>query len=98
MCAWGTQILYEYTNKIDWTDQELESLLNPSCSDLQKRIQKQHSITAYQVIASGLQGIWTYFLKAFLEDVFLASNIIFNIMSNSARRYIMSNAYLTLKK
>lgn len=31
--AW-TQILHEYTHKVDWSDQELENLLKPSCPGL----------------------------------------------------------------
>jgi hypothetical protein len=95
--AW-TQILYEYTDKVDWSDQELGNLLKPSCPGLQILIQNRHAIKAHQLVASGLQGIWTYFVKAFLEDLFLPSHIIYNIMSSSAKRYISNNAYLTLKK
>ena len=37
--AW-TRILYEYTSKLDWSDQELQNLLKPSCPGLQTLIQK----------------------------------------------------------
>lgn len=51
-------------------------------------IQIRHLIKAHQLVASGLQGIWTYSIKAFLEEFFLPSNALFNIMSTSAKRYI----------
>jgi hypothetical protein len=81
--AW-TDLLFDYTDKLDWTDQELEDLLKPSCPGLQTLIQKKHSIKPHQLIASGLHGIWSYFVKAFLENTFLPSTALYNIMSNSA--------------
>ena len=95
--AW-TRILYEYTSKLDWSDQDLENLLKPSCPGLQKLIQKPYLIKAHQLVASGLQGIWTYSIKAFLENIFLSSNALYKIMANSAIRYNSNNVYLTLKK
>jgi Reverse transcriptase (RNA-dependent DNA polymerase)/zinc-binding in reverse transcriptase/Endonuclease/Exonuclease/phosphatase family len=95
--AW-TDLLHNYTDKVDWTDLELENLLKPSCPVLQTIIQKKYSIKAHQLVASGLHGIWSYFLKAFLENTFLPSTALYNIMSNSAIRYNANNAYFTLKK
>ena len=68
-----------------------------SCPGLKNFIQNRHAINAHQLVASGLQGVWSYFVKAFLENVFLPSNAIYNIMSNSAKRYNANNAYLTPK-
>jgi hypothetical protein len=79
--AW-TQTLHEYTDKFDWSDQELENLLEPNAPGLQILIQTRYSTKTHQLVASGLQGIWTYFLKVFLEEVFLPSNALFNIMSS----------------
>ena len=93
-----TDLLFDYTDKLDWSDQELEDLLKPSCPGLKNFIQNRHAISAHQLVASGLQGVWSYFVKAFLENVFLPSNAIYNVMSNGAKRYNANNAYLTLKK
>jgi len=95
--AW-TDLLFDYTDKLDWSDQELEDPLKPSCPGLKNFIQNRHAINAHQLVASGLQGVWSYFVKAFLENIFLPLNAIYNIMSNSAKRYNANNAYITLKK
>jgi len=92
------QLLYKYTNKVDWLDQELENLLKPSRPDFQTLIQKRYLIKVHQLVASGLQGVWTYFIKIFLEELFLPSQTIYSIMSSSTKRYISNKAYLTLKK
>ena len=76
--AW-TDLLFDYTDKLDWSDQELEDLLKPSCPGLKNLIQNRHVINAHQLVASGLQGVWSYYLKAFLENVFLSSNALYNI-------------------
>ena len=95
--AW-TDLLFDYTDKPDWTDQELEDLLKPSSPGLKNLIQDTHAIKAHQLVASGLQGIWSYFIKAFLENDFLPSIAIYKIMSSSAKKYNTYNAYLALKK
>lgn len=67
----------------------LISTLKPSCPGLQTLVKKKHLIKAHQLVASSLQGIWAYFLKVFLENVFLPLNALYNIMS----RYNANNAF-----
>ena len=75
-------LLFDYTDKLDWSDQELENILKPSCPGLKNLIQDRHAIKTHQLVASGLQGIWSYFLKAFLENEFLPAIAIYKIMSS----------------
>lgn len=91
-------LLHDYTEKVDWTDLELENPLKLSRPGLPTLFQKKHLIKAHQFVASGLQGICSHFLKIFLENVFLSSTALYNIMTSRAKRYNGNNAYLTLKE
>ena len=95
--AWE-DLLAHYTDRISWSDQELEQLLRPDCSSLHGLIPATHKILPHQLVAAALQGIWSYNLQVYLEDTFLPSEAIFNIMATSAKKYCIHNGHIDALK
>lgn len=59
--------LFYYTEQVSWTEQEPEQALLPGCPSLKGLVLAKHKISPHQLVAAGLQGIWSYILQAYLE-------------------------------
>ena len=87
--AWTTY-LAEYTNKSQWTDAELEDL-----TSLSRRIpspKQQHNITAVQLFACGLLGIWRCHYAFAMDGSDFSTQVCLSHMRVHVRRTIAQNS------
>lgn len=81
------QLLTRYTKNARWTEEGLQTILSLDTKSLAQKLHSASLITAHQLAASGLAGIWRAHISRYLEDTALPATAIFNTMNSNARKY-----------
>lgn len=87
--AWQ-QLLAQYTKQVSWTEEDLQQILSLQTKPLTKKMPPASSITAHQLVASGLAGIWKAHTSRYLDSAILPTITIYNVMNSHAKNVARS--------